>query len=82
MTLKDAMKQMIAQAKLTQVGLAHKAGYQTVSAVSTPLSKGDMHLSTLCRLVEAAGYKVCLVKDGENPEGFAPIRIDAKEAAK
>lgn len=78
MEFKKAMNVLMAQEGITQKKWAEAAGYKTVSAISTPLSKGDIMLSTLCRLAKAAGYSVCLVKDGPNEEGFLPIPIDAK----
>lgn len=78
MEFKKAMNVLMAQEGISQKKWAEAAGYKTVSAISTPLSKGDIMLSTLCRLAKAAGYSVCLVKDGSNEEGFLPIPIDAK----
>ena len=78
MEFKKAMNVLMAQEGISQTKWAEMAGYKTVSAISTPLSKGDIMLSTLCRLAKAAGYSVCLVKDGPNEEGFLPIPIDAK----
>lgn len=78
MKFSAAFKVMLAQEGLTQKRLAQAAGYKTVSAISTPLAKGDIMLSTLSRLAKAAGYTVCLVKDGANLEEYPPIRIDQK----
>ena len=73
--LKRAVNVMIAQEGLTQKRLAEAAGYKTVSAVSTPIAKGDIMLSTLCRLAGAAGYSVCLIKDGAKFEDYPPIKV-------
>lgn len=80
MEFKKAMNVMMAQEGISQKKLAEAAGYKTVSAISTPLSKGDIMLSTLCRLAKAAGYSVCLVKDGPNKEGYIPIPIEGKRS--
>ena len=77
MEFKKAMNVLMAQEGISQKKWAEAAGYKTVSAISTPLSKGDIMLSTLCRLAKAAGYSVCLVKDEPNEERFPPIPIDA-----
>lgn len=78
MKVADALKEMIHRAKLTQKGLAEKAGYKTLSSVTTPIARGDIKLSTLCRLANTAGYDVMLVRrDAVEPE--YPIRIDFEE---
>ena len=78
MKFSDALKEMIHRAKLTQKGLAEKAGYKTLSSVTTPIARGDIKLSTLCRL---AGYDVMLVRrDAIEPE--YPIKIEYGEAEK
>ena len=78
MKFADALKEMIHRAKLTQKGLAEKAGYKTLSSVTTPIARGDITLSTLCRLANSAGYDVMLVRrDAVEPE--YPIRIDFEE---
>ena len=78
MKFADALKEMIHRAKLTQKGLAEKAGYKTLSSVTTPIARGDIKLSTLCRLANSAGYDVMLVRrDAVEPE--YPIKIDFEE---
>ena len=78
MKVADALKEMIHRAKLTQKGLAEKAGYKTLSSVTTPIARGDIKLSTLCRLANSAGYDVMLVRrDAVEPE--YPIKIDFEE---
>ena len=75
MTLKDALKELAHRARMSQKGLAEAAGYQTMSAVSTPMARGDMKISTLARLADAAGYDVMLVRRSAVEPEF-PIRID------
>ena len=77
--LSRAIRTMMAQEGLTQKKLAAAAGYKTVSAVSTPLKNEDMMLSTLARLAKAAGYSVCLVKNGANLEYYPPIKVLVSE---
>ena len=59
--LKDARR----QAGLSQEELARRAGVSrtTVARMET-LAKGDMSVSALVRLLEAAGYDLKLVKSG------------------
>ena len=59
--LKDARR----QAGLSQEELARRAGVSrtTVARMET-LAKGDMSVSALVRLLEAAGYDLKLVKAG------------------
>lgn len=78
MEFKKAMNVLMAQEGISQKKWTEEAGYKTVSAISTPMSKGDIMLSTLCRLAKSVGYSVCLVKDGPNEEGYLPIPVDAK----
>ena len=69
MKFADALKEMIHRAKLTQKGLA------------TPIARGDIKLSTLCRLANSAGYDVMLVRrDAIEPE--YPIKIEYGETEK
>lgn len=77
MTVSGAIKEIVHQAKLTQKSLAEKAGYKTVSSVSTPIAKDDLMVSTLLKLADAAGFDLYLVKRA-NVEGYNPIRIDPK----
>ena len=75
MKLGDALKELVHRSRKTQKSLAIEAGYKTVSSISTPIAKNDMHVSTLIRLSNAAGYDVMLVRRyAVEPE--APIRID------
>ena len=81
MNLKDALKEMAHRAKLSQKRLAEAAGYHTISAIRTPIARGDMKISTLSRLANAAGYDVMLVRrNAIEPE--LPIRIDAHDKDK
>lgn len=62
MLLRDALKEIVHRARTTQKGLAEMAGYKTSSAVTTPIAKNDMNVSTLIRIANAAGYDVMLVR--------------------
>ncbi|MDD1968847.1 helix-turn-helix domain-containing protein [Pseudomonas putida] len=59
--LKDARR----DARLSQVAIADRAGVSrsTVARMET-LARGDMSVSALVRLLEAAGYDLKLVKTG------------------
>lgn len=76
MTLGLALKEMIHQCHTTQKGLAEKAGYRTISCLTTPIANNDIKVSTLLRFAETLGYDLMLVKR-ENVDGYPPIRIDA-----
>ncbi|OUQ22146.1 hypothetical protein B5E80_15215 [Flavonifractor sp. An135] len=69
-----AIKEIIHQCRTTQMALAEKAGYKYVSAVTAPIARNDMHVSSLVRMAEALGYDLVLVKR-ENAEGHPSIRI-------
>ena len=77
MVLKDALKEIVHRKKWTQKILTEKAGYRSMSAITTPIAKGDMCVSTLIRLANAAGYDLMLVRR-DAPEPEYPIRIDPK----
>ena len=78
MKFADALKEMLHRAGLTQKGIAEKAGYKSISIVTAPIARGDIKISTLTRLANAAGYDVMLVRrDAVEPE--YPIRIDFEE---
>lgn len=62
MLLKDALKEIIHRSKKTQKTLAEAAGYKTVSAISTPIARNEMNVSTLLKLANAAGYDLMLVR--------------------
>ena len=57
MEFKKAMNVLMAQEGISQKKWAEEAGYKTVSAISTPMSKGDIMLSTLCIPVDAKSVK-------------------------
>nr|WP_314874438.1 helix-turn-helix transcriptional regulator [uncultured Pseudomonas sp.] len=61
----EMLKQARSEAKLSQQALATSAGVSrtTVARMET-LAKGDMSVSALIRLLEAAGYDLKLVKTG------------------
>ncbi|RBL80535.1 transcriptional regulator [Streptomyces cavourensis] len=61
----DMLKKARRQAGLSQEELAQRAGVSrtTVARMET-LAKGDMSVSILVRLLEAAGYDLKLVKQG------------------
>ena len=61
----EMLKQARGDAKLSQQALASRAGVSrtTVARMET-LAKGDMSVSVLIRLLEAAGYDLRLIKAG------------------
>jgi len=67
-TLSDVAEQLKtarAEAKLTQTELAARAGVaRTTLARMETLGRGDMSVSALVRLLEAAGYDLKVVKTG------------------
>lgn len=67
-TLSDVAEQLRsarAEAKLTQTELAARAGVaRTTLARMETLGRGDMSVSVLLRLLEAAGYDLKVVKTG------------------
>jgi hypothetical protein len=80
MLMKDALKEMIHRSGMTQAGLARAAGYNTLSAVSTPIMKNNMNVTTLVKFANVMGYDLMLVRrNGAEPE--YPIRIDASAEA-
>lgn len=79
MELGGALREMVHRANMTLTGVTRKAGYRTVSAISTPMTRGVINLTTLLRLADACGYDVMLVR--RNPlEPEYPIRIDSPKA--
>lgn len=67
-TLSDVAEQLRSartEAKLTQPELAARAGVaRTTLARMETLGRGDMSVSVLVRLLEAAGYDLKVVKTG------------------
>jgi len=61
----DLLRQVRKDARLSQTALAQRAGVSrtTVARMET-LAKGDMSVSALLRLLEAAGYDLKPVKQG------------------
>lgn len=61
----EMLKSARSEARLSQDGLAQRAGVSrtTVTRMET-LAKGDMSVSVLVRLLEAAGYDLKLAKLG------------------
>lgn len=78
MLIGEAIKEMIHRAGTTQSALAKAAGYNTISAVTTPIAKNNMNVSTLVKLANVCGYDVMLVRrNAIEPE--YPIRVDSAE---
>lgn len=75
MMLGIAIKEMLHRSGMTQAELAKRAGYNTVSAVSTPIAKNNITISTLCLLADIAGYDVMLVRRSPIEPEY-PIKID------
>ena len=74
--LKEAIKEMLHDSGMTQKGVCEAAG-----SVAQPLARGDIKISTLLRLADAAGFDIVLVQRS-NLEGYSPIKIkpnDKKE---
>ena len=61
----EMLKEARAESRLSQEALASRAGVSrsTVARMET-LAKGDMSVSALVRLLEAAGYDLKLVRAG------------------
>ncbi|MDB5994513.1 MAG: family transcriptional regulator [Pseudomonas sp.] len=61
----DMLKEARSDANLSQESMASRAGVSrsTVARMET-MAKGDMSVSALVRLLEAAGYDLKLVKSG------------------
>lgn len=79
--LKEAIKEMLHDSGMTQKGVCEAAGYKSVGSVAQPLARGDIKISTLLRLADAAGFDIALVQRS-NLEGYSPIKIkpnDKKE---
>jgi transcriptional regulator with XRE-family HTH domain len=63
--ISEMLKQARGDAKLSQQALASRAGVaRTTVARMETLAKGDMSVSVLVRLLEAAGYDLKLVQAG------------------
>ncbi|MDR3055304.1 MAG: helix-turn-helix domain-containing protein [Zoogloeaceae bacterium] len=61
----EMLKHARREARLSQDALAQRAGVaRTTVARMETLAKGDMSVSALLRLLEAAGYDLKLVKPG------------------
>lgn len=61
----EMLKEARLESRLSQEDLARRAGVaRTTVARMETLAKGDMSVSALVRLLEAAGYDLKLVKSG------------------
>lgn len=78
MKLADALREMAHRNGWRQIDFARNAGYKAVSVITAPIKRGDMYVSTLTKLANAAGYDLMLVR--RNPLNHEyPITIDQKE---
>lgn len=78
MKLAEALKTVSKRNKITYKGWAEKIGLTSIGSIAVPMSRGDMRVSTLVKLVNALGYDVMIVKrHALEPE--EPIVIDPKE---
>lgn len=79
--LKEAIKEMLHDSGMTQKGVCEAAGYKSVGSVAQPLARGDIKISTLLRLADAAGFDIVLVQRS-NLEGYSPILISQNDKKK
>jgi len=77
----EMLKQARGEAHLSQEALANRAGVSrsTVARMET-MAKGDMSVSALVRLLEAAGYDLKLVKAGHE-RTFEDILAEQRSGA-
>lgn len=76
LSLALALKKMAQESGLTYKEWGEKAGGLTYTAVSTPIDRNDMKVSSLIRMANAAGYDVVLLRR-ENFTGEEPIELDS-----
>ena len=75
--MKEAIKEMLHDSGMTQKGVCEAAGYKSVGSIAQPLARGDIKISTLLRLADAAGFDIVLVQRN-NLKGYSPIKIEPK----
>ena len=73
--MKEAIKEMLHDSGMTQKGVCEAAGYKSVGSIAQPLARGDIKISTLLRLADAAGFDIVLVQRN-NLKGYSPIKIE------
>ncbi len=62
MTLSEALKELSKRTGLTYKKMAEKAGNSCTTALTTPISRNEMKVSSLIRMANAVGYDVLLVR--------------------
>lgn len=76
--MKEAIKEMLHDSGMTQKGVCEAAGYKSVGSIAQPLARGDIKISTLLRLADAAGFDIVLVQRN-NLKGYSPLKIEPTE---
>lgn len=61
LNINEVFRKILKKKGMTQKELVESAGYKSISILTTPMYRGDMMITTMFRLAEAAGYKVCLI---------------------
>ena len=77
MLLRRALKEIAKRSGFGQKKICNMAGYKSVSAISTPIARNDMNVSTLVRLANAVGFSVILRNKNRAEE--IEIEITEKE---
>lgn len=77
MLLRNALKEIAKRSGFGQKKICNMAGYKSVSAISTPIARNDMNVSTLVRLANAVGFNVILTNKKQIDE--SEIEITEKE---
>ena len=61
LNINEVFRKILKKKGMTQKELVESAGYKSISILTTPMYRGDMMITTMFRLAEAAGYTVCLI---------------------
>ena len=62
MVFKDVVRKLIKEQGLTQMEAAKKAGFQSQSGFATTLSRENMGVDNMLRILDALGYTLAIVK--------------------
>lgn len=76
LSLAMSLKKMAKESKLTYKEWGERAGNLKYTAVSTPIDRNEMKVSSLIKMADAAGYDLMLVRR-VNLTGEEPIVIDS-----
>lgn len=70
MTQKEAINKMLKDSGKTKTYLSKEMGYSQPTGISNILKRGNVNLSTMCKICSILGYKIEIHEKGTRTNGI------------